>query len=76
VTFTHLVAALFEAGVTYWQRPDGTLGYRAPAGAVTPALRMAMAAHKADLCFLSSGGVMIYGRGQEPAACSGMRSSN
>lgn len=67
MTFSRLVAALYGRGVTYWTKADGTLGFRAPAGALTPELRAAMREHRDDLLFLCSGGVTVYGCGQEPA---------
>ena len=61
-----LYLTLYRAGVTYWQTPRGTLGYRAPSG-LTDDLKDGMKAQKDDLLFLCSGGVTVYGRGQEPA---------
>ena len=61
-----LYLALHRAGVTYWQTPEGKIGYRAPNG-LTPELRAAMREQKADLLFLTSHGMTVYGRGHEPA---------
>ena len=61
-----LYLAVYRAGVTYWQTPAGRLGYRAPGG-LSDDLKAAMRAHKDDLTSLCSGGVTVYGRGQEPA---------
>lgn len=65
MSFAQLVAALYGAGISYSTTPAGTLSYRAPAGALTPALRQAMAEHKDGLLFLCSGGVTIHGRGRQ-----------
>jgi len=65
-----LYLALFRAGVSYWQTPAGTLRYRAASG-LSAELRAAMKAQKDDLLFLCSGGVTVYGRGQEPAEWKG-----
>jgi len=61
-----LYLSLYRAGVSYWQTPDGKLGYKAPNG-LTPELRTAMRDHKADLLFLCSGGMTVYSKGQEAA---------
>ena len=58
--------ALYRAGVTYWATAGGKLGYRAPNG-LSADLKAFMREHKADLLFLCSGGVTVYGKGQEPA---------
>ncbi len=60
-----LYLALYRAHVTYWETPTGKLGYRAPNG-LTDDLRATMREHKGELLILCSGGVTIYGRGQEP----------
>ena len=57
--------ALYRAGVTYWETPGGKLGYRAPNG-LSADLKAFMREHKADLLFLCSDGVTVYGKGQEP----------
>ncbi len=58
--------ALYRARVTYWKTVGGKLGYRAPGG-LSADLKAFMREHKADLLFLCSDGMTIYGRGQEPA---------
>jgi|GEM_PF-3150861 len=60
-----LYLALYRAGVSYWETPRGTLGYRAPHG-LSAELKAAMKAQKDDLLFLCSGDVTIYGQGQRP----------
>jgi len=65
-----LYLALFRAGVTYRATDAGTLRYRADNG-LSSELRAAMKAQKADLLALCSGGVTVYGKGQEPAEWKG-----
>ena len=70
MTPRQIYLALFRAGVTYWETPAGTLAYRASNGLSTD-LRAAMKAQKDDLLALCSGGVTVYGKGQEPAEWKG-----
>ena len=66
MTPRQLYLSLYRAGVTYWQTPEGKIGYRTPNG-LTPELRTAMRAQKDDLLFMTSHGMTVYGRDQEPA---------
>ena len=65
MTFHALICELYRRGVTY-READGRLRVTAPSG-LPDELRSAMREHKADLLFLCSGGITVYGKGQGPA---------
>ncbi len=66
MTPRRLYLAVYRAGVTYWQTPAGTLGYRAANG-LSDELKATMQAQRDDLLYLCADDVTVYGKGQESA---------